>query len=281
VAITTKAQLAAALAGAQTVFLDRASAVGTQAAWNTNMQTSGGVGMTNGVGVLAGTSTTQGVVPDDTTPGFPPIKDIGAGNVAYLAEVDFHEWGFGGRIFLHDLLFKAGAYNWNDSGITLASQPSIASRVPGGLAGVGGGATQLWFEVATAFATAAPTITVGYTNQDGVTGQSTVFTVATAAPAVPGRNIQVPLANGDTGIQKIESVSSTGPTAGTFNLLITRPLWQGRVMIAGDYGDRYIHGPDLTGLPIVYGSSALFAMFQPEGGSNTGTASLALKIAEG
>ncbi|MFK5283513.1 hypothetical protein ACI3PL_28460, partial [Lacticaseibacillus paracasei] len=40
-----------------------------------------------GAGVLAGTSTTAGVVPTDATPGCPPINAYGSGNVGYLARV--------------------------------------------------------------------------------------------------------------------------------------------------------------------------------------------------
>jgi hypothetical protein len=94
--------------------------------------------------------------------------------------------------------------------------------------------------------------------------------------------IQIPLAAGDTGIQKIESVTASVASAGTFNLLIVRPIWNGRVNVASDaYDPRTIHGPDKTGMPRVYDTSALFAMFQPESANNTGNLSLALTVAEG
>jgi hypothetical protein len=100
-----------------------------------------------------------------------------------------------------------------------------------------------------------------------------------APPA--NRLLQIPLAAGDTGIQKIESVTATVATVGTFNLLIVRPLWNGRVMGPGDFGSRYNHGPDKTGMPIVYDTCALFQMVQQDFGSQTGTISMALTVAEG
>jgi hypothetical protein len=274
-AIATNAQLQTGFAKGQVVYLDKGSVAGTTFLWNTNFASAIGG---SGAGTLAGTSTTQGVVPTSATAGFPYIRPIAAGNTAYLGAVDFNTgMQTAGRIRLFDMLFKAGAYNFNDSGITLSAQPSFASRLPGGDY-VG---TELWFEAVTAFATAAPTITVTYTNQDGLAGQSTgAFVVAAAAPAV-ARMVQIPLAPGDSGIQKIESVTSTGPTAGTFNLLIVRPLWTGRVKQAQDYGPGYTHGPDKTSLPIVYDTSALFTAVATDLNANTGAISLALSIVEG
>jgi hypothetical protein len=272
VAITTKAQLIAAIS--QTVYIDRGSVAATQGAWNTNFAaTIGGVGLTNGAPVFAGTSTAQGVVPDSTTPGFPPIRAFRAGNVGYLAEVDFTDWAGTGRIRLCDQVFKCGAYNFNDS-VTLASQPSFASRMPGGQYA---GRTELWFECVTAF-TGNPTIVVTYTNQDGVAGQTTTL-VQTVAP-IANRVVQFPLAAGDTGIQKIESVTASVATAGTFNLIILRPLWNGRNIIS-DSGGRYVQGPDKTGLPIMFSTCALMQMMQAEGASNTGSGSMTIKIIEG
>jgi hypothetical protein len=274
-AIATNAQLQTGFAKGQVVYLDKGSVAGAAGLWNTNFASAIGG---SGAGTLAGTSTTQGVVPTSAVAGFPYIRPIAPGNTAYLGAVDFNTGMVtAGRLRLHDMLFKAGAYNFNDSGITLSAQPSFASRLPGG----DYKGTELWFEAVTAFATTAPTVTVTYTNQDGVAGQSTgAFLIAAAAPAV-ARLVQIPLAPGDSGIQKIESVTCTGPTAGTFNLLIVRPLWLGRVKQAGDYGPDCTHGPDKTGLPIVYDTCALFTAISHEILSNTGAISLALSIVEG
>jgi hypothetical protein len=73
--------------------------------------------------------------------------------------------------------------------------------------------------------------------------------------------IQVPLASGDTGIQKIESVTATGPSAGTFNLLILRPLWTARIAITNGGG---AYGPDQTDMPILFATSALIVQSAPD-----------------
>jgi hypothetical protein len=269
--ITTKAGLLTALAGAQTVYLDKGSVTGLGASWNTNFASTIGAG---GAGVLAGTSTTAGVVPTSATAGFPYIRPIGSGKTAYLAGVNFQGSSQAMRLRLLDMLWKAGPYNFNDT-VTLSAQPSFASRLPGAQYA---GRTELWLEIVTTL-TGALTLVVTYTNQDGVAGQSTTYT-SPSAP-IANRTFQIPLAAGDTGIQKVESVTATVAAAGTFNLLIVRPLWNGRVQAASDFGSRYNHGPDKTGMPIVYDTCALFQMVQHDTGTPTGTISMALTVAEG
>lgn len=198
-----------------------------------------------GAGVLAGTSTAAGVVPTDATVGTPTIN-AGTGTY-YLTRVDFGST-VACRIRLADMLFKAGAYAFNAS-TTLASQPSYSSRVPGGTDFTG---CQIWIEVVTAF-TGIPTFTITYTNADGTTGRTT-GAVSAGTALTARRYFQMPLQAGDNGVQKIESVTATVATVGTFNVLVLRPLWTGRVRSAND-GDT--HGLDRTGMPEVFPDSAL------------------------
>lgn len=222
-----------------------------------------------GAGTLAGASTANGVVPTDLTAGCPLLTAFGASASGYLATVDFGST-VACRLTLSDLLFKAGAYSFN-ANTTLTAQPSYASRIPdGNYAG-----TQLWLEAVTAF-TGNVSIAVTYTNQAGTTARTT-GTVATGVAPTVGRMVQLPLAAGDSGLQKIESVVATVATAGTFNLLVLRPLWSGRCRLAND-GDT--HGLDKTGLPVVFADSALFLTVTPDS-TSTGVPDLALEIANG
>lgn len=199
-----------------------------------------------GAGTLAGTSTAAGVVPTDATAGCPSIDAFGGGATGYLAQVDFGS-SVACRLKLFDMVFKAGAYAFN-ANTTLAAQPSYASRMPGGAYGD----TQIWIEAVTAF-TGNLSIAVTYTNQSGTTARTT-GTVATGVAPTLGRMIQLPLQSGDTGVQKIESVVATVSTVGTFNVLVLRPLWSGRVKIAND-GD--VHDLAKTGMPVLFADSAL------------------------
>ena len=223
-----------------------------------------------GAGTLAGTSTTAGVVPDDTTAGCPLLNAFGGGNTGYLAAVDFYSsvacW-----IQLYDLLWKGGAYAFN-ANVTLSAQPSYSARVPGGTDFTG---LQIWLETVTAF-TGNQSIAVTYTNQAGTTGRTT-GTIATGVAPTLGRMLQLPLQAGDSGVQKIESVVSTVATVGTFNVLVLRPLWAGRVPVANG-GDT--HGPDKTGLPQLFATSALFQIITADS-TATGIPSLQLDITNG
>jgi hypothetical protein len=221
-----------------------------------------------GAGVLAGTSTTAGVVPTDATAGCPNIGfSTGTG---YLAQVDFGN-SVASRIKIFDMLFKAGAYAFN-AAQALSAQPSYSSRVPSGTDFTD---TQIWFECVTAF-TGTPSIAVTYTNQAGTAGRTTGTITLGTAPTL-GRMFQLPLQSGDTGVRTIESVTATVATVGTFNVLVLRPLWSGRCKIAND-GD--VHDLAKTGMPIVYQDSAIIMAIAADS-TSTGIPELEFVIANG
>lgn len=200
-------------------------------------------------GTLAGSSTAAGVVPTNATAGYPTIKAFGGGASGYLGRVEVKNTVVG-LISLYDRLFLAGAYAFNAS-TTLASQPSYSSRVPGGTNFVG---TEIWIEAVTAF-TGNLSVAVTYTNQDGTTGRTT-GTIATGAALIVGRCLQLPLQAGDTGVEKIESVTGTIATVGTFNVMVLRPLTPYMRIPVANGGDVY----DFLkiGMPEVYANSALY-----------------------
>lgn len=207
-----------------------------------------------GAGVLAGTNTANGVVPTDATTGFPGINAFVGSNEGYISNITFGST-VPCRITLFDCLFKAGAYAFN-AATTLASQPSYSSRVIGGTDFTN---TEIWIEAVTAF-TGNQSIAITYTNQSGTTGRTT-GTIATGVAPIVGRMLQLPLQSGDTGVQKIESVTSTVSTVGTFNVLVLRRLWSGRVITANS-GD--VHDFLKTGMPIIFADSALMPIVQPD-----------------
>lgn len=246
-------------------FVKTASRTSVAASWFSVFDLAGNPG----AGTLAGTSTTTGVVPTDATAGCPSINAFGGSATGYLAQIDFGS-SVACRLKLFDLLWKGGAYafNANTSGNTPAS---YSSRVAGGTDYTD---TQIWLEQVTA-GTGVQNVAVTYTNQSGTTGRST-GTVATAANIV-GRMWQLPLQAGDTGVQGVTGVVGSTATAGTFNILVLRPLWSGRVKIAND-GD--VHDLSKTGMPVVYADSALFLAVAADS-TATGIAELELVIANG
>jgi hypothetical protein len=223
-----------------------------------------------GAGTLAGTNTANGVVPTDATAGFPVINAFGGGATGYISKISFGST-VASRLHLFDCLFKAGAYAFN-ANVALTSQPSYSSRVLGGTDFTN---TEIWIEAVTAF-TGNQSIAITYTNQAGTTGRTT-GTIATGVAPIIGRMRQLPLAAGDTGVQKIESVVSTVSTAGTFNVLVLRRLWSGRVIFA-NFGD--VHDFLKTGMPIIFADSALMVVPQPDA-TTTGVFEVVAEIVNG
>lgn len=235
------------------------------AAWFTTLDLAGNPG----AGTLSPGNITAGVVPTDATAGFPTINAFGGAATGYLSQVDFGNT-VACRLKMFDLLWRAGTYAFN-SAQALTAQPSYSSRVPGG---TDFGDTQIWVEFASA-STGVQSVAVTYTNQSGVAAKTT-GTVVTVAGTL-GRLVQLPLAAGDTGVQKIESVTGSVATAGTFNVLVLRPLWTGRVRIAND-GD--VHGLDKTAMPVVYADSAIMLAVNADS-TSTGVPELEFVIANG
>jgi len=220
-----------------------------------------------GAGTLNIGNTANGLVPVDSNNGYPSIPTFGGQN-GYLSRVEF-----GSSVpccfDLYDRLFAAGAYAF-DANVTLASQPSFASRLPN--AGIYNG-LQLWIEAVTAF-TGVLNIQINYLDQDGNAGDTGV--VATLALPI-GRCCQIPLAAGDSGIQQINRVQGTVATVGTFNVMILRPLWFGRVITANG-GD--VHDLLRTGFPRIFDNSALYVLLYADS-TAVGLPDLTLQVAVG
>lgn len=210
-----------------------------------------------GAGVLAGTSTAAGVVPTDATAGCPTINAFGGGNTGYDFGVTFQNT-IACRMRLYDMLFKAGAYAFNAS-TALAAQPSYSSRIPLdpqlGTADYKG--TEIWLEAVTTF-TGNLTATLTYTSNLGVAGQTA--TLLTGAALTVGRMMRFSLASGDEGVQKIESVTGTIASAGTFNILVLKQLAEARVPANG----AMIIGADRTGMGQLFADSALIVGVVPD-----------------
>ncbi len=223
-----------------------------------------------GGGTLAGSSTANGVVPTDATAGCPTINAFGGGAKGYLSQIDFGNT-VACRMRLFDMLFKAGAYAFN-AATSLASQPAYSSRIPGGTDYNG---LQIWFEAVTAF-TGNLSLAVTYTNEAGTTGRTTGTIAFGFAPTL-GRMVQLPLQAGDRGVQKIESVTATVSSVGTFNILVLRELWSARVRSVNDGGT---HGPLETGMPEVFADSALVVAVCPDSTAG-GIPELGLVISNG
>lgn len=220
-----------------------------------------------GAGTLAGSSTAAGVVPTQATNGYPKLNPFDLGAPGYVSTVEFSS-SVACRIALFDEVFRAGAYAFNAS-TALSGQPSFASRLPNtdykGL--------EIWVEQVTA-ATGNQAVNVTYTDQDGNVGNTTGAVGIGSAPTV-GRCWLLPYAAGDSGVRAITNVAGTVATAGTFNVMVLRRLWTGRVRSAND-GD--IHDMLRVGLIPIFETSALRVLVAADG-TSSGISDLAVTVA--
>ncbi|MCK9579371.1 MAG: hypothetical protein M0Q92_02835 [Methanoregula sp.] len=218
-----------------------------------------------GPGTLSPGNTANGIVPTDATDGYPKIEAFtGTG---YLTRVMYSN-SVVGNLRLYDRLFVAGAYAHN-ADVTLSAQPSFAARVPNGFYN----GIELWYEQVTA-GTGVPSIQINYLDQDGNAGDTGVVSLAIAHTL--GRCTRIPLASGDSGVSGITRVRGTVATAGTWNIMILRPLWNGRLTIIND-----LRVDDMlsTGMPQVYDNSALYVLDDSDA-TSSGTPYMAIEIAD-
>lgn len=233
-----------------------------------------------GAGTNAGTNTANGgTLQTDATAGFPDVSF--SSGTGYLTRVEFGNT-IAGRLSLFDMIVKMGSFTYNNAVVTVTNGwPTITGRCPDYTGGSTFGArNELWFEALATFTSAtAFTVTVTYTNQAGVTGRTATMPTQAAANLTLGKMIQLSLQAGDTGVQKIESVTTTtgAAAAGSYNILIMRSLWtSGRVPIAGG-GD--VHDMLKTGMPVIYADSAILPVVTTDSGTSSGLPEIAFEIA--
>ena len=118
-------------------------------------------------------------------------------------------------------------------------------------------------------------IRITYLDQDGNAGDT--GTIATGVAPIISRCYPVPLASGDVGVQRIDSVVSTVSTAGTFNVLVVRPLLIMRIPGAGTGFDMDMLR---TGMPEVFADSALAVYVRPDS-TASGVPEVYFEIANG
>lgn len=87
----------------------------------------------------------------------------------------------------------------------------------------------------------------------------------------------MPLAAGDSGLQRVDVVTSTVATAGTFNVHVMRWLWGCRINGANQgVMDSFLR----TGAPQIYDTSALRCVVTPDS-TATGLPSIRAESADG
>ena len=128
------------------------------------------------------------------------------------------------------------------------------------------------YQVQTAVAGAtAQNIALSYTDQAGNTGNTLPVTVSMTASAIVGHISHsgtaannygpfLPLANGDTGVQNVATVTMSAANTGTFALCLARPLFQIPITTASVMAERDLVN-QLPSMPRVYDGACLVPLF--------------------
>lgn len=250
----------------QRIVMDRTASVTSVAAQMTTVWQAAG---NPGAGTLAIGNTTTGVVPTDAVAGYPPINAFGGGAKGMISRLVLG-CSVAGRVRLYDRLFAAGAFAFN-ANVNLATQPGFSSRIPNGTDYTG---LSLHIEAVTAF-TGNPSFSLTYLDQDGAAEATGV--VASGAALIVGRGLLMPLAAGDGGIQRLDNITCTVASAGTFNVSILRLLGEARGNVANwsEVQDWFA-----TGGPEVFADSALYPLVIPDS-TASGLSSITVDIANG
>jgi hypothetical protein len=228
----------------------------------------------------APSNTTTGVVPTDATTGFPTIQAFNGSNKGYLSRVEAFS-PVNQTLALFDVIFWAGPTTIPTSGtttVTLGTQPSFTGRLPFRSDGTTPAyeEVEMWVWLSTAGSNHAHTFQMSYKDQDDNTAESSA-TVSTQNVAV-NRMLRVPWNSGDYGARLMNGYLVNGATSstGAVTAVFMRRLWTGRC----EANTHKVFGPDLTGMPEVFGTSAIMLMGLPES-TSTSTPNVLIEIAEG
>lgn len=222
----------------------------------------------------------NGLVPTDAVTGFPTIQAFNGSNKGYLSRVEASS-PVNQTLALFDVLFWAGPTTIPTSGtttITLASQPVYSGRLPFRSDGSTPAyeEVEMWVWLTTAGSAHAHTFQMSYKDQDNNTAEST--TAISTNGVVINRMLRVPWNTGDYGAQLMNGYLVNGATSstGAVTAVFMRRLWTGRV----EANTLKVFGPDLTGMPEVFGTSAIMLLGLPES-TSTSTPNVLIEIAEG
>lgn len=168
---------------------------------------------------------TSGAIPDNTTTGGFKQTDPGGSREKWLLVFSGVVASGQGLFVLYDRLFHIGGL----SGTSTSDQTVQGSPASPALTrNTGGVGNRIAVEIYSGVGTSATTITASYTNEAGTGSRTTVAANfgGSANANNPTRWIELPLQEGDTGVQSVQSVklNATTGTVGDFGVTIFRPL---------------------------------------------------------
>lgn len=175
---------------------------------------------TNGANGGVMPAAASAVAPTRATVGALPFVNPTGGRQKFLLGME-SGIAAAGALICYDRLMHFGGVANNTAATTTVTGGAVSRYT-----GTASDGNQIWLEyIGTVNAVATHAVTVSYTNQAGTAGRTTpAVVIGTSHPIMC--MVPVPLADGDTGVRSIQSVTVTvaGTAGGTFGAVIMRPL---------------------------------------------------------
>lgn len=171
--------------------------------------------------------TTPGANPSRTTLGSVNYSNASGIKELHLAGLELSGHA-AGVLHLYDRL-----YHMSGLSATVTTAQTVGGAITRNASGAG---NQIWIEIYTTIGATPTTITASYTNQAGVSGKTThPIAIGNTNLRETERIIRLPLADGDTGVQSVQSVTlaATTGTAGNFGITIAKPIARGFIEAPG------------------------------------------------
>jgi hypothetical protein len=218
-------------------------------------------------GSLDPAQVTTGIVPVDTDAGYPEIFNATGSNKIYLSRVSISA-NVAMSVDIYDVLFMAGQTIIPTSGTTtvaLTSRPSFTSRVPFLADGVTRdySVVEMFIQASVVFSNHGHSASVDYLDQSG--NAANTGSISTQNIAV-NRLLRCPLAAGDSGVREITGYTLTGVASASGSVSVMAARRIGMFRTGGGLSSLY--GPDYTGLPEIYSSSALLMVVRADSTSS-------------
>lgn len=215
-------------------------------------------------------ATLDGVALTAPVTGAIPWTDPDGSNRAYLGRLEITpsraDIGVVVPAILADRLWHNGGIDVTSTSAQSITSPTWPARDEVGQAN--GRGVFLALEVSAAMGAATPTITVEYTNSDGVAGRTGTNIFPAPSSAAAETTLLISLQAGDRGVRSVQSITlSASWLSGTINLVAFRP-----VFYAVDTATvtSSVYDVITACMPELYDGSVLYVMWHNRSTSNAG-----------
>lgn len=223
---------------------------------------------------LASPNADPGALVSGGSRNFPALNTFQAGAKGYLSRFNVNSYD-AVCVMVVDRLYDVGPLSLTGTAATFSLNGGVVSGIPNVLSRIPNGDASGCFIALEGLTLASGNAAwnATYTNESGVAGRSTGNVQTTLQI---GRMFLLPLANGDSGVQRLESVTCTANITAQFNAGIFRPIFVDFVPGIAAVRDLFE-----TGLPELHQSSALELWVAETSTTNPRHIEATLEIANG